>query len=59
MLRTKQHSYSITSSAVVRSVGGTVRPSALAVLRLMTVSYFVGAYTGKSAGFTPLRMRST
>jgi hypothetical protein len=51
-------SYSITSSAVERSVGGTVRPSALAVLRLMTNSYFVGACTGRSAGFAPLRMRS-
>jgi hypothetical protein len=27
--------YSITSSAVASSVGGTVRPSALAVLRLI------------------------
>src|SRR5262245_30196460 len=34
-------------------------PSALAVLRLMTSSYFVGACTGRSAGFSPLRMRST
>ena len=42
--------YSITSSARESSVGGTVRPSALAVLRLITVSYFVGACTGRSAG---------
>ncbi|SRR5258706_9579020 len=35
--------YSITSSAVVRMSGGTVRASVLAVLRLMTSSYFVGA----------------
>ena len=34
--------HSITSSARARSVGGTVRPSALAVLRLMTNSYLVG-----------------
>jgi hypothetical protein len=34
--------YSITSSAMASSVGGTVRPSALAVLRLMIVSYLVG-----------------
>ena len=34
-------------------------PSAFAVLRLMTISYFVGACTGRSAGFSPLRMRST
>ena len=51
--------HSITSSAVASSDGGTVRPSPLAVLRLMTRSYLVGACTGRSAGFSPLRMRST
>ena len=51
--------YSITSLALARSDGGTVRPSALAVLRLITSSYLVGACTGSSAGFSPLRMRST
>src|SRR5262249_58897597 len=40
--------HSITSSARARSVGGTSRPSALAVLRLMTSSYLVGACTGRS-----------
>ena len=35
--------YSITSSARATSVGGTVRPSALAVLRLIASSYLVGA----------------
>src|SRR5262245_44872969 len=35
--------YSITSSARASSVGGTVRPSCFAVLRLITSSYFVGA----------------
>src|SRR5262245_12981956 len=49
----------ITSSARASSVGGTVRPSALAVLRLITSSYLVGACTGRLAGFSPLRMRST
>ena len=34
--------YSITSSAVNRSVGGMVKPSALAVFKLITSSYFVG-----------------
>ena len=34
--------YSITSSARASSIGGMVRPSALAVLRLMTRSNFVG-----------------
>jgi len=53
------HSYSITSSARASSVGGTVRPSAFAVLRLMTISNFVGACTGRSAGFSPLRILST
>ena len=35
--------HSITSSARPISVFGTLRPSALAVLRLMTSSYFVAA----------------
>src|SRR5262249_25180235 len=43
--------HSITSSARASSVGGTSRPSALAVLRLITSSYFVGACTGRSAAF--------
>ena len=52
-------SYSIISSARERSEGGTVRPSALAVLRLITSSNLVALCTGRSAGFSPLRMRST
>src|SRR4029077_5379609 len=51
--------HSITSSAGAISVAGTVMPSALAVLRLMASTYLVGACTGRSAGFSPLRMRST
>jgi Arm DNA-binding domain len=51
--------HSITSSALASSAGGTVIPRALAVLRLMTSSYLFGACTGKLAGFSPLRMRST
>jgi hypothetical protein len=51
--------YSITSSARARSVGGTSRSRAFAVLRLIASSYLVGACTGKSAGFSPLRTRST
>src|SRR5438445_648061 len=51
--------HSITSAAAAISVGGTVRPSTLAVLRLITSSYLVGCWTGNSAGFAPLRMRST
>src|SRR5262245_41070436 len=38
-------------------VGGTSRPSAFAVLRLMISSTFVDCWTGRSAGFSPLRMR--
>src|SRR5262249_9082219 len=51
--------HSITSSARASSVGGNSRPSALAVLRLMTRSYLIGCCTGRSEGFSPLRMRST
>src|SRR6476469_8791014 len=51
--------HSITSSAVASSDGGTSRPSAFAVLRLMTSSYLVGACTGRSAAFSPLKIRST
>ena len=35
--------YSITSSALARTVAGTSRPSAFAVFRLITSSYLVGA----------------
>src|SRR4026209_1093270 len=49
--------HSITSSARASSVGGISRPSAFAVLRLITSSYLVGSCTGKSAAFSPLRMR--
>src|SRR4029453_6901886 len=50
--------HSITSSARASSVGGTVRPSALAVLRLITSSYLVGACTGRAAGLFPLGVGS-
>ena len=49
--------YSITSSARASSVGGTSRPSAFAVLRLMISSNFVGCTTGRSAGLSPFRIR--
>src|SRR5262245_48523633 len=51
--------HSIISSARASSVGGTSRPSALAVFRLIVRSNFTGACTGRSAGFSPLSMRST
>ena len=49
--------HSITSSARAIRGGGTVRPSALAVFRLMISSTLVDCWTGRSAGFSPLRMR--
>src|SRR5215472_379000 len=48
--------HSITSSARTRIDGGTVMPSALAVLRLTTSSNVVGCCTGRSAGLAPLSM---
>ena len=51
--------YSITSSAIARSVGGIARSSNLAVCKLITNSNFVGCMTGSSAGFSPLRIRPT
>jgi hypothetical protein len=51
--------YSITSSARASSDGGTVRPSALAVLRLITSSNFVGCSKGRPEGFAPLIILST
>src|SRR2546425_1064139 len=49
----------ITSSARKSSDCGIVRPSALAVLRLMTSSNFVGCSNGRSPGFAPFRILST
>ena len=45
-------------SARASTVAGSSRPSAFAALRLITVSYLTGACTGRSPGFSPLRMRS-
>jgi NADPH-dependent curcumin reductase CurA len=49
--------YSSTSSAMASSPDGTERPSALAVLRLMTKSNLVDCITGMSDGFSPLSTR--
>ena len=49
--------HSITSSARASSVGGISRPSAFAVFRLITSSNLVDCRTGRSAGFSPFRMR--
>src|SRR5262249_32424372 len=48
--------HSITSSARARSVGGTSKPSAFAVIRLMTKSNLVGCSTGRSPGLAPRRI---
>ena len=57
VLRQTLARYSITSSARASSLGGTSRPSVLAVCWLMTSSNLVACRTGKSAGFWPFRMR--
>ena len=44
----KERPYSITSSARTKNDSGIFSPSALAVLRLMISSNFVGACTGRS-----------
>src|SRR5450759_4999985 len=59
MHRSKQHLYSITSSARASTDGGTVRPIAFAALRLTTSLNRVGFCTGRSEGLVPLRIRST
>src|SRR5262249_48742871 len=51
--------YSIPWSAWRMSVWGTVKPSALAVFKLITSSNFAGRSTGRSVGLAPLRILST
>src|SRR6476661_4389292 len=51
--------HSITSSARPSSVGGISSPRALAVLRLITSSKWIGCSTGRSAGWAPFRILST
>src|SRR5499433_683213 len=51
--------HSMTWSARARRDGGIVRPSALAVLRLITSSNLAGCSTGRSPGLAPLRILST
>src|SRR6266581_2653660 len=59
-LRTSSPSFhSISSSARRRNDSGIVKPSAFAVLRLMTSSNLVGCSTGRSAGLAPFRILST
>ena len=51
--------HSITRSALINNACGIFSPSAFAVLPLMTNSILVGCSTGRSAGFAPLKIRST
>src|SRR5262249_16851449 len=51
--------HSITSSARSRKDSGSLRPSALATVRLTTSSNFVGCSTGSSPAFAPRRILST
>src|SRR5262249_24239445 len=51
--------HSITSSARASRVSGRVRPSAFAVVRLMTRSNLVGCSTGRSPRLAPRRILST
>src|SRR5262245_15529498 len=51
--------HSITSSARPTTGSGTLRPSALAVFRLMINSTLVTRWTGRSLGFSPLRILPT
>src|SRR5262249_19982799 len=48
----------ITSWASESRLSEILTPSALAVLRLITVSNLVGCSTGRSVGFAPLRIRA-
>jgi hypothetical protein len=52
----RSRAYLMISSADTSSEAGTVRPSVLAVLRLITSSSFSGVKTGISAGLAPLRI---
>jgi len=50
-------SYSIISSARPNNDSGTLMPSDLAVLRFRNISTFAPRWTGRSAGFSRLRIR--
>src|SRR5262249_59760215 len=57
--RSKDHCYSITSSARSRIDVGIDTPIALAIFRLSANSKLVGCSTGRSDGFAPLRIFAT
>ena len=54
--RGKQQNYSITWSTATSKDCGTARPSAFAVLRLMTSSNFVGCSMGIAPGLVPFNI---
>lgn len=56
--RARRRLYSITSSARASKAGGTTRSIAFAVRALTISSTLVGPCTGRSAGFSPFRIRS-
>jgi len=49
--------HSITSSARASSEIGKLRPSVFAIFKLITSSTLVDCWTGRSAGFVPVRIR--
>ena len=51
--------HSITASARSSMLGGTVKSSDLAVLRLVSNKNFVGCSIGRPAGLAPFRILST
>ena len=53
----KPSGYSITSSATLSTLSGTLRPSIVAVWALMTNSNLFDCTTSRSAGMAPLTMR--
>ena len=53
----REHPYSITSSARASNGAGTSSPIVLAAWRLITSSNLVDCWTGRSAGLAPFRMR--
>jgi len=54
-----EHGYSVTWSARSSTDCGIVKPSALAVLRLMTSSKRLGCSMGRSPGLAPFKTLST
>jgi hypothetical protein len=57
--RSKRPGQSITSSASASNLSGICRPRDLAVLRLIVRSNLVGCRIGRSAGFSPFKIRAT